>query len=321
MAMKLYNFISFGETMIRLSTQPGQRLEQCTSLNVYVGGSESNVAVALARLGWKVLWISKLVDNPWGRRIAHELRFHGVDVSQVRWTSQGRVGVFYLEVSEEPRPSQIIYDRNHSAIALMSPDEIDYNLLTQGELLHLSGITPALSENCYKITSRMMDFAREAGVKTSFDLNYRSRLWSPEVAERVLSGFCARAQILFITYNDARTVFKLTGSHEEILERLMERFKCQVIAMTVGAEGAVALQEGKFFRGEPFKAKPIERLGGGDAFNAGFLYGYSRGGVPEALRYGNALAALKYSIPGDMAFITLEELEQVLTGGSSSIQR
>jgi 2-dehydro-3-deoxygluconokinase len=167
----------------------------------------------------------------------------------------------------------------------------------------------------------MMDFAREAGVKTSFDLNYRSRLWSPEAAQKVLSGFCEKAQILFITHNDARTVFKITGSYEEILERLMERFKCEVIAMTVGAEGAVALQEGKFFRGEPFKAKPIERLGGGDAFNAGFLYGYSLGGVAEALRYGNALAALKYSIPGDMAFITKEELEQVLAGGSSSIQR
>lgn len=307
--------------MIRFSTKRGQRLEQCTALDVYVGGSESNVGVALSRLGWKVLWISKLVDNPWGWRIAHELRFHGIDISRVRWTSEGRVGVFYLEVSEEPRPSQIIYDRSHSAVSLMTPDEVDFDVLTHGELLHLSGITPALSESCLTITSRMMDFARETGMKISFDLNYRSRLWPPEAAERVLSSFCAKAHILFITHSDARTVFKLQGSQEEILERLMERFKCEVIAMTVGAEGAVALKEGKFFRGKPFKAKPIERLGGGDAFDAGFLYGYKKGGVEEALRYGNALAAFKYSIPGDMAFVTKDELERVLEGESGSIKR
>ncbi|MCI0528001.1 MAG: sugar kinase, partial [Nitrospira sp.] len=206
--MKSYNFLSFGETMIRFSTKVGERLENCTSLNIHVGGSESNVGVALARLGWKVLWISRLVDNPWGWRIAHELRYHGIDISQVRWTSEGRVGVFYMEISEEPRPSQIIYDRSNSAIACMEPDEIDLNILIQTELLHLSGITPALSENCYTITSKMTDFAREASVKISFDLNYRSRLWSPEDAERVLSNFCAKAHILFITYNDARTVFK-----------------------------------------------------------------------------------------------------------------
>lgn len=321
METKRYNFISFGETMIRFSTSVGQRLENCTLLNVHVGGSESNVGVALARLGWKVLWISKLVDNPWGWRIAHELRFHGVDISQVRWTSEGRVGVFYLEISEEPRPSQIIYDRSHSAVALMTPDEIDFNILTQTELLHLSGITPALSENCHTIASRMMDFAREAGAKISFDLNYRSRLWLPEAAERVLSPFCAKADILFITYNDARTVFMLSGSYEEILVRLMERFGCKVIAMTIGAEGAIALKDGQFFRGEPFRAKPIERLGSGDAFDAGFLYGYFRSGVAEALKYGNALAAFKYSIPGDMVFVTKDELEQILEGQSSSIKR
>jgi 2-dehydro-3-deoxygluconokinase len=319
--MKSYNFITFGETMIRFSTHIGQRLEQCASLNIHVGGSESNVGAALARLGWKVLWISKLVENPWGWRIAHELRFHGIDISQVHWTSQGRIGVFYMEVSEEPRPSQIIYDRSLSAVALMNPDEMDYSVVAQGELLHLSGITPALSENCHKIASRMMDVAQDAGMKISFDLNYRARLWTPDEAEKVLSNFCAKAHILFITLNDARTVFKLTGSYEEMLEQLMTRFKCEVVVMTVGAEGAVALKEGKFFKEGPFKAKPIERLGSGDAFDAGFLYGYSKGDVAEALRYGNALAAFKYSIPGDMAFITKDELEQVLAGGSSGIKR
>src|SRR3989449_9080800 len=137
--------VTIGETMLRLSAPPGVRLEPAPELDVHVAGAESTVAIALCRLGTTAGWISGLVDTPLGRRIVNELRAHGVDVSRVLWAPDGRVGVYFLEQGIPPRQHRIIYDRAQSAMALLNPDEIDGEFVRSARLVHLTGITPALS--------------------------------------------------------------------------------------------------------------------------------------------------------------------------------
>ena len=144
--------VTIGETMLRLSALPGVPLEQAPQLDVHVAGAESNVAIALCRLGTTAGWISRLVDTPLGRRIVNELRGHGVDVSRVLWAPDGRIGIYFLEQGIPPRQHRIIYDRAQSAMALLDPKEVDWGFVRSARLVHLTGITPALSAGCRAAT-------------------------------------------------------------------------------------------------------------------------------------------------------------------------
>ncbi|HVX29931.1 MAG TPA: sugar kinase [Nitrolancea sp.] len=305
-----YDLVAFGETMIRLSTPLGQRLETSTALDIGIGGAESNVAIALARLGRRVAWGSVLPRNPFGLRIAAELRRHQVDDRQITWTDQGRVGVYYLDSGAPPRPTHVIYDRAASSIALCDPDEIDTSLATRARLLHLTGITPALSASCAEITRRFAERAQEASVPLSFDVNYRARLWTPQQAAATLEPLCASATVLFCGRNDARTLWGIVGDNEAILAELARRFGAATTVLTLGDEGAlVRTESGDVLHDSAPAVQVVDKVGAGDAFAAGFLHGYLDGDIPRALRLGVALASLKMTIHGDLALITAHELE------------
>jgi len=308
--MAEYDLVAFGETMIRLSTPLGQRLEASTTLDIGIGGAESNVAIALARLGRRVAWSSVLPRNPFGLRIAAELRRHRVDEGHVTWVDHGRVGVYYLDSGTPPRPTHVIYDRAASAIALCDPDEIDTSLATGARLLHLTGITPALSDACAEVTRRFAERAHEAAVPLTFDVNYRARLWSPEQAATTLEPFCASATVLFCGRNDARTLWGIDGSNEAVLSELSRRFGAPTTVLTLGDEGALVLTpSGEVMHEAAPAVHVVDKVGAGDAFAAGFLHGYLDGDIPRALRLGVALASLKMTIHGDLALITARELE------------
>ncbi|MDI3340268.1 MAG: sugar kinase [Sphaerobacter sp.] len=309
-----YDVVTFGETMIRLATRPGERLETAATLEAGIGGAESNVAVALARLGRRVAWSSVLPRNPFGARIAGELRRHGVDVSHVHWVDQGRVGVYYLDTGAAPRPTQVLYDRAGSAVATCDPDALDPALAARGRLLHLTGITPALSAQCAAITRRLADAARAAGVPISFDVNYRSRLWSPQEAAAGLEPLCRAATVLLCGRSDARTVWGLSGSDEALLRGLAARFGAPVTVLTTGENGALALTpDGTLHREPAVSVAVIDRVGAGDAFAAGFLHGYLAGDVPLGLRLGVRLAALKMTVRGDLAVLSGEDIAACLS--------
>ncbi|MBC8077222.1 MAG: sugar kinase, partial [Chloroflexales bacterium] len=146
--MSIYDLITLGEAMIRLSPTDDERLEQAPRLQVRIGGAEWNVACALARLGLRAAWVSRLTRNPLGQRIAAEARFHGVDTGQVVWTDEDRVGVYYLEPGPPPRGSQVIYDRANSAASRLQPHHLEPSLFGSARAFHLSGITPALGPSC-----------------------------------------------------------------------------------------------------------------------------------------------------------------------------
>jgi len=318
-----YDVVTLAETMIRLSPPDNQRIEQAEYLYLKIGGAESNVAVDLARLGLKTAWVSRLVDNPLGRRIVSEIRAHGVDTSNVLWTQEGRVGTYFIEFGKRPRPIHVTYDRAGSAITQLSLEHIDWEVLLHTRLVHVTGITVALSESCAQVVNVLIDRAREANVTVSFDVNYRSKLWSPEVASRKLKPMCGKADILFISSHDAETLFGCESQRDKMIDSLGTMFPSQTIAVTMGGAGPVCIHRGEVYSEPLCPAEEVDRVGTGDAFASGFLLGYLEGkDWPLCLKYGNALAAIKYSIPGDLAITTRDELDDLLAhGGRGDIER
>lgn len=310
-----YDLVSFGETMIRLTAAGRRRLEDAEQLEVTIGGTESNVSVALARLGRRVAWLSALPDNPLGRRITSELRQHGVDTSQVIEQQDARAGVYFMDVGSRPRPTRVIYDRKDSAVARLDPDAVDPAIVTRSRALHLTGITPALSGNCAEICNRLAGAATEAGTPVIFDVNYRFLLWSPPEAREGLAPLLERATLVFCGASDAATIWGLDGTGEEVGRALLDRTSAEMVAVTMGDAGVCAVgRDGSIFRQDSMQVDTVDAVGAGDAFAAGFLDRWldAPGDIPRALQSGIALASLKMTVPGDLAIVTRQELDETL---------
>jgi 2-dehydro-3-deoxygluconokinase len=315
-----YDVVTLGETMIRLTPKGFGRLEEAAELELRIGGSESNVAVALARLGLKSAWVSKLPVNPLGKLIARRLQSLGVDVSHVLWTEEGRVGVYFIEPGAAPRPSRVLYDRANSAASTLLPEEVPVSLLAESRHLHLTGITPALSDGCRQMVQRAIEAARAARLTISFDVNYRAKLWSAVEARAVLEPLLSQVNLLISTEADARLLFQTSGSAEEIAAALRSRFRAEVVALTLGGEGAVCC-DGEIKRAPAFPVSEVDRVGAGDAFDAGLIYGYLNGDVAYGLQFGMAMAAIKHSIPGDEFIASPDEVVALLQSTHRAIQR
>lgn len=309
--------------MLRL-TPPGMtRIEAATSFDVQIGGAESNVAVALARLGKRSAWMSRLPDSPPGHLIANTIRGYGVDIADIRWADPAageRVGTYYLERGAPPRSARVWYDRAASAASRLRADDLPLERIAGARWLHVTGITVALSESCADAVAVALRHARAHGVRTSLDINYRALLWPPERAARTLEPLCALADVVFIAERDARLLF---GTAD--IAALQSRWG-GAVSMTHGADGArMCGADGALTTVPAFPVTLVERLGAGDAFAAGVLCGLLEGATSErALRLGCACAALKLTIPGDFALVTRAEVEALLNtaaGSSAAINR
>lgn len=326
-----HDLVTFGETMIRLSPLNFRRLEQTSLLDVNVGGSELNVAVAAQRLGLGVAYVTRLTNNPLGRMIANKAREHGVDTSYIVWTDDDRVGTYFVEFGASPRPNSVVYDRRDSAIARIRPGEVDWDAIFKGvKMLHTSGITPALSPTAAEATKEAVRVARKAGIKVSIDLNYRALLWSQEKAREVMSELVDAADILITTEEDTERVFGIKkDNYEEVAKALAEQFHLEAVAITLretpsvwrNTWTAIAYANGKIHRGPKFDIEVVDRVGSGDSFTGGFLFGYLHDGPAAAVRYGVAISALKQTNPGDLCWATREETERLLEGGGLRIVR
>lgn len=294
--------------MLRLSPARGLSLEQATELEVFVGGAESNVAVTLSRLGVRAGWISRLVDDPLGRRIAAAIRGQGVDTSAVIWTAAGRTGLYFLEPGVPPRNGRVIYDRRDSAAAGLRPEDVNWAYLRASRLLHLTGITPALSASCLSTVRRAIAEARATGIRISFDVNYRAKLWPAAHAADALRGLVEGIDLLICPHRDARSVFDASADPERAVAELARMLATRVTVLTVGEEGALALSDGQHFRQPAVPAEPLDPVGRGDAFSAGLIYGYLRGDLALGLRVGVRLAGLSQTYCGDVGWATAEDL-------------
>lgn len=317
----MVDLVTFGETMLRLSPPSDGRLETSPQFDVTVGGAESNVAVAASRLGASTAWLSKLPDTVLGRRIAGELERNGV-VAQVSWTDGGRVGTYYLESGDPPRGTDVIYDRSGSAVTTVSADELDTETVGSADAFHTSGITPALSEATAETTAALLDVASEAGTTVSFDLNYRSKLWSHTEARETIEPLLEDVDLLFAPRRDTEAVLDVEGTAPEMARELAATFDIATVVMTLGEDGSLAIHEGETFEQPVYPASDRRPIGTGDAFVGGFLAKFLDGkSVEESLSWGAATAALKRSIPGDVATVTPREVRAVVTGETTDISR
>ncbi|NVM04023.1 MAG: sugar kinase [Candidatus Helarchaeota archaeon] len=318
----MFDVITFGEAMIRLSPPNFERLENAVALDLKIGGTEANVAIALARLKLKTSWYSRLTDNSLGRRIENEIRKWKVDTNHLIWTSDSRVGLYFLEFGSKPRPSKVIYDRKNSAISKITKNEIDWKYLEETKLFHTSGITVALSNSCRELVSSVLDFCRSKNIITSFDINYRSKLWPVGEASDKLKPLLNKIDIIMSSENDIDLLFSYKGDFKEKAKKMMDEFKPKIIAITRGPDSPIILDEtGKILLGTGNRPNLVDRIGAGDAFAGGIIYGYLKNDIEKGLQYAEAMSALKFSIPGDFAIISIEEIEDFIKTKKSTIDR
>lgn len=319
-----WDVLTFGETMLRLHPDFGSLLEDADTLHLRVAGSESNMAVALARLGVRVAWGSRLPNSGPGRRISGEMRRWQVDVSQVIWEPEhvGRAGLFYVEYGSAPRPTTVLYDRANSSASHLQPGDISTEALAATRLLHLSGITPALGSSCAAFTKDALARAAEIGVFITFDVNYRSRLWGATEARTTLQELMPYINLLICTEEDAGILYGLVGEAGDVVKALCSTTGVTAAVLTCGGSGAFALSGDSACHAPGLSlGHTVDRLGAGDAFAAGVLYGLLHDDMQMGLEYGMAMAALKHTYAGDLLLATHDEIANVAKGGSGGLHR
>jgi 2-dehydro-3-deoxygluconokinase len=348
------DLMSVGEVMIRLSPPGHGRLEYSNTLEVYLGGGEFNVAYALSRLGMRTGVTTRLVDNPLGRLIVNHARAVGMDTSEVVMApydgvgKKDRIGLNFTEVGTGVRASVTMYDRGHSAASHMKPGEVDWKRIFSERgvrWLHTGGIFTALSAETASVCHEMLKAAHEAGTIVSYDLNFRSKLWSSQQAQAATKDLVQYIDCLIGNEEDFQKVlgFEVEGTDENLSELPVENYKnmvrrvvetypnVQVVGTTlrevksglVNNWSAILYAEGQFYESRKFENLEIEdRVGGGDGFSSGFAYGFLNGMTPqECVDLGAAHGALLQSTRGDTSMITKEELMHVFGGGSARIKR
>ena len=315
-----FDLTTFGEMLVRLSVPSGKRIESAAQFDVYPAGAEANVATLLARLERQTSWLGALPQNPLGRLAFQALRGAGVETDGVLWKDSGRMGTYYVEFGELPRGVQVTYDRANSCATQIRVDEVNWDLLLDTRLLHLTGITPALSPSCLDIASQAVQRAKECNVPVSFDINYRQKLWSEADAAQALLPLIQGVEMLFCGKADAARLFKCTGSMQETAQGILELSKAKHVVLTFADQGAL-LWDGKGWQHEPARpTRIVDRLGAGDALAAGVIQGWLERDLSAGLRYGVTLAALALTQFGDMVITNKAELI-ALSQGSSSLTR
>ncbi len=301
------DIVTLGEIMLRLSAPPPQMLEQASQFNVHPAGSESNVAITASRMGARVGWISALPNSPPGRLAAHSVQAHGVDISRVVWKAEGRIGLYFLDAGVRPRSLNVIYDRARSVVTDLTVDDVDWDYVRATRVFHVSGITPALSPSLRQVVSYAVRTTKEAGILTSFDLNYRAKLWSPEHARAAIEPLLPQIDILRAGLDETRIVLGLEGCAGDTACALRERYGSQVVIIT--DEGRqIAAFDGSLHGRTPYPVETVDPIGAGDAFTAGFLVGFLERGIEFGLDMAVALGALKHTYAGDIPWCTREEV-------------
>ena len=315
------DLVTFGETMLRLSPPDNERLETTTEFEVRAAGAESNVAIAADRLGATATWLSKVPETPLGRRAVGELRQYGIETDVV-WSHRGRQGTYYLERGGKPRGTNVVYDRENAAITTAEAREFDIDRIQDARVFFTTGITPALSSTLRETTMKLLKAARDAGTTTAFDVNYRHKLWSPEEARETLLQLFPGIDVLIIADRDARTVLGFEGDPRQLAHKLASSFDFTTVAITRGDHGALVWHDNVVHDHEVYETETVDPIGSGDAFTGAFLARRLSGDdVPTALEYASATAALKRTIPGDVALVTKREVDAVVADGGESISR
>lgn len=320
--------VAFGETMLRLSPPGHERLARATSLDVHVGGTESNVACALAQLGTPASWVSRLPDTALGRLVEARLRQAGVETSGIRWSEGGRLGLYFVEHGSDPRPTRVLYDRGGSAFAELNPEELDWTGILDGSgIFHTTGITLALGPGPRRSIFDAAETARGAGALVSFDLNYRANLWSRAQAERAYREVLPLVDVLFCGAAELKRLLDAeSGSLRDMILRSREEWGVGRVVLTARSGGSLSyatLGGGEeLLESREYAPRVVERFGAGDAAAAAFLHSLiGNKGERYAVEVAAAASALQHTLPGDIASFTLDELEGLAGGQEGDLLR
>lgn len=319
-----FDIVALGESLLRLTPPMLQRLGQNSVFDVHVGGSESNTLSAMSRLGLNCTWLSRLPDTELGDMVRECLAQHGVNTEHVTSGGSDRMGLYFYEPGKRPFKAQVIYDRANSAAAKMSPNDLPEALFRSHNvrMFHTTGITLGLSESARMTVESAISLAKAEGVKVSFDINYRQKLWSPEHARECLESVLSAVDLVLVAERDIETLWPelFQPTARATLEGFQHLAPEATVVMTRGKDGAALLSaDGHYCVVEAFEATEVERLGGGDAFAAGFLTAWLEGQSHQvALLWGAAVAAYKYATPGDVAWVSRHQVESLISGATSS---
>lgn len=324
--------VTFGEILLRLQPFGYKRLSQADSYEATYGGAEANVAAALAAMGENAAVVTKLPLNEIGQNAIDALRKVGVDTSLIVRGGE-RTGLYYCEKGASQRPSKVVYDRAGSAISLARRNEFDWKKIFDGaNWFHFTGITPALSDELAEICLDATKNAKKLGLTVSCDPNYRAKLWSKDKASRVLMNLMPFVDVCITNVPQVSDVFGTTADNErELADKLIAKFGFKTVAFTRresfsasdnGYSGALYTADG-FAESRTYSMRIVDRVGGGDAFAAGLIYAMTHGyDLQKAVDFAAAAAVLKHSIEGDVAYITVDEIEQLAGGdGTGRVQR
>ena len=336
--------VTFGEIMLRLSTPGNMRFVQSDSFDVVYGGGEANVAVSCANYGHDAYFVTKLPKHEIGQAALNALRRYGVRTDFI--TRGGdRLGIYYLETGTSMRPSKVIYDRAHSAIAEAEPEDFDFDAIMDGaRWFHWSGITPAISDKAAELTRLACEAAKRHGATVSVDLNFRKKLWTKEKAQSVMRPLMKHVDVCIGNEEDAELClgFKPDASVEDgktdaegykgIFRQMAETFGFKYVVSTLRESFSAShngwkamIYDGKeFYESRHYDIFPItDRVGGGDSFSAGIIHGLlTKATQAEALEFAVAASALKHTVNGDFNMVSAEEVESLAAGNANGrVQR
>lgn len=336
--------VTLGEIMLRLSTPDFKRFVQADNFDVTYGGGEANVAAALCNYGLQGTFVSKVPDNPIGQSAINHLRRYGVD-TQFMARGGKRLGIYFLEPGASMRASQVVYDRADAAIAEVDVAEFDFDEIFEGaSWFHTTGITPALSDKAAALTEAALKAAKAKGVTTSIDLNYRKKLWSKEKAKEVMTNLCQYVDVCIGNEEDAEITLGFKGKgtdvtkgelnlegYKDAFQQMKEKFDFKYIASTLRESysasdngwSALVYDGNEFYHSRKYEVRIVDRVGGGDSFASGFIYGLVSGmEMKDAAEFAVAASALKHTIPGDLNHATLNEVKVLMEGDASGrVQR
>lgn len=321
-----YDVITLGEILLRLSTPINGRLAQGDTLMKHLGGAELNIASEIGQLGLKTAIISKIPHNLLAAFIKNQLNASRVSENYLIEDTAGdsRIGIYYYEYGSHPRKPRVVYDRKHSSINSISISDVPQTMFCSARLFHTSGITLGLGGKAQAFAIECIKKFKEHGALISFDVNYRANLWSGGEARACITSILPFVDIFFCSADTARLTFGKTGTIREIQKSFCEQYPISVVASTERTvitpkkhhftSVIYSSTEDAFYEEAPYRdIDVVDRIGSGDAYVSGALYGYLKHrDCRKMLEYGNAMAAIKHSVIGDMVFTDLDEIDGII---------
>ena len=336
--------ITMGEIMLRLSTPNNEKFIQADEFDVNYGGGEANVAVSLANYGHDAEFVTAVPDNEIGECAVAALRKYNVETKHIARCGE-RLGIYYLESGSSMRPSKVVYDRAHSSISTATEADFNFDEIFEGaDWFHFTGITPAVSDAAAELTEKALIAAKKHGVKVSVDLNFRKKLWSSEKAQKVMTNLMKYVDVCIGNEEDAEKVFGIkpegfdvtatngevnAAEFESVCTQLMAKFpRAKKVIITLRGAinanhntwGGVLYANGKLYQSRRYDITHIvDRVGGGDSFMGGLIYGLLTYTTDDqkALDFAVAASCLKHTIYGDFNQVTVEEVEKLMSGDAS----